>query len=637
MSSSSEKSSRRHTVGPDQSVDLNTAFRETIEIPRSASALVRVYTPKEYDGPDALVFCSIDGFQTDEGPGPERCLYWKEKKVSDGDSRGDRECLELCFTQKENDSTKTDGPAPGRSALREQEYALLWYPSGDTETEPVWIFFGESFEEVWSVGDVPSVMAHFGAVQFEECCAVTLPGETPRSYDPEDPYRREKDDPRLVESDDEGAGGAQGGQDASQTGASGQGNPDQQKGTRPDMTVRGSYAEPVRESSAPVQTRSTSAEKKEAQGQKETESAQGETDSASEKGFEWPAGERWVHLFLRDDGDEGDDRSVQHLGTYRATADGTYKWAEYGEDGALSVTGDPQEQVLLPYNAMGLGQRRTVLARLSLVTVSREWVNAQKEALTGWLGHGEASTFVPFAPAVRRKGNGDDVQFGLLDQGPYLGGAMYKGSLGMDALKQEGEAAQLRLLLPNPLAVAERRLGVASAAKERFRKWMQKMGEAGLMTELTSATCHGTHNQRSYLSDGLKKKQVERTRSDDATALAYGTPVGGGQGTSVALKMGTIKKKYDMVTEWAPLTEDTGATSDEPTEEASDGESSEKEETAPNAPAERGDTSLAAHFSYGARRPGVSARPGAPGRPGPRPAHCERPLYVGAGGRRPLL
>ncbi len=83
--SSTEKNTPRHTVGTDQAITLSTQYSEVLEILRHAAALVHVGTFEEYDGPDTLVFCTIEGFQTEEGPGPSTCLYWAEKTVAEED------------------------------------------------------------------------------------------------------------------------------------------------------------------------------------------------------------------------------------------------------------------------------------------------------------------------------------------------------------------------------------------------------------------------------------------------------------------------------------------------------------------------------------------------------------------------
>lgn len=493
---SSDQETRAQLVTPGQSPRLSMQHRNVLRY-TSAVASVAVHSTSAYEGPDTLILCSTDGLgppsdPLSEDPSPSNCRFYVEKAVTDGTH--EERTITLNFTTDENEGTEEFAATRAPETLSNMKFALFWAPTGKPKKECIEICSYREYEVVWSTGETPSYVAHFISMRFAEAGEATLPGETRPRYDREDPYRTDPGPPPFVGEDPE----------------------DEEKETNSSP-----FAEPLWESATPVKSRPPSG----------SNSGDGETDLSGPP--EPPAGERWIHLFWQRE--EPTFEKARSLGTYKVTEEGTYKRARYGEEGSPSVEGPSQEQVLLPINAESRpNDLRSTYAYLSSFQIPAKRKNDLRDAISR---PGVTETTAALMPLCLRGFDGEGPGLAEVSEGDgdwaYFSSraSNYAGVLtGQDTTPATMRAPEPVmsedpfLLLPNPLAIAERRVGVAEQAHIRLQEWTEAAHPATARAGLLGAPCFDPSHGRTYLSGTLADPPAtdEAPGYDVTTELNWG-------------------------------------------------------------------------------------------------------------------
>jgi len=470
MSSSTAKGDQKRVISELSGTAMHPKDgKETFEV-ATAVARAAVHTPTAFEGPDALLLCSTDGLPEEGESGrltPQDFSFYQAIPISG--TSGDPESvvregntLKILFTPEENEGS-LDGPATeAKNRLKDMRFALFWAPTGDPNEERVAIAEGVDGEKAWAEHSVSRFIAHFVATKFAEACEAALPGETPPSYDPDDPIRTEA--PALdflTEDDDE------------------------------DEAFR--VAEPVWASATPVESRLASDETKRESG-----------------AFERPPGPRWVHLIqitdpFADDVDAGDEMDSEVLGVYRVTEQGTYKRARFNDEGTLEVVGDAQSQVPVPIDGGAFSTTRHVTyARLSGFKVPVGRLQDLGERIAG-----QKRTRDQQAGLMPLRVTAATLTDGMAGGGWGRHATNYDAVFAGEAPEQEGIEAPLTeepfWTLPHPLSIAERRVG-----------WAEQASPA--LTGPMKSTCHDPDQHRTYLAERLLPAEQE---AHDMTADAH--------------------------------------------------------------------------------------------------------------------
>ena len=606
------------TITAGQTVTARAGVDNVVYLSEAAGKVV-VHTPEPYDGPDVLILCTMEGLENaafvgmnaaalraTEASGPEsetsvgddfRSLptpvmpepppdregsipldlddvdagtvgthvwlppeldasqfdFFVGTYVNDDAHPFSEDHIEIPFAVEDNTGRlASEAATTAREQLEDKKFALLWVPSGRNEDWAVPLIANASFEEVFSVGETPHVMAHLVATQFHEASEVALPGETPPAYNPDDPFQTNVDEGPAADSE--------------------HGGTEPMTAPGPDMEVMGPFAEPVAASTRLVKSGSfepydPAGDSENGDGDSENEDAE-EAPSPQSEGsastYTWPGGPRWIHLFRKDEREElFIGSNVGHLGAYEVTESGTYRLCRYSESGQIQASGPEQSRVLLPIGREALDQEWSVLARLTMMPVSAQWIAEQVNRLRIHGLTGATDGFVPYVETASDTGfdgspfhraassHPTNVWFGANTRWPFHPTHTLRGrpELGGDLYpKGYGGPMACTFVLPNPLAIAERRLGVARHALQRYDDWMQNMAGADTLSRIVSMTARDA--TRDYLAESLRTKphviKYEKPKYPNRVRSQYPNV----EMESTTATVGDLDPDFDMQAAW---------------------------------------------------------------------------------------